>query len=107
MFVGVSIIYIIFGVIGKISAIFITIPYPVLGGVLIVMFGAFNGVVLSNLKAVDLSSTRNLAIIGTSLLVGLMVPHWVEDYPNVIDTGLYQNCFCKRVSQRVIFNSGV
>lgn len=87
VFVGVSIIYIVFGIIGKISAIFITIPYPVLGGVLIVMFGAFNGVVLSNLKAVDLSSTRNLAIIGTSLLIGLMVPHWVEEYPDVIDTG--------------------
>ncbi|KAJ8317126.1 hypothetical protein KUTeg_005030 [Tegillarca granosa] len=87
VFVGVSIIYIVFGIIGKISAIFITIPYPVLGGVLIVMFGAFNGVVLSNLKAVDLSSTRNLAIIGTSLLLGLMVPHWVEEYPDVIDTG--------------------
>ncbi|XP_033757145.1 LOW QUALITY PROTEIN: solute carrier family 23 member 1-like [Pecten maximus] len=87
VFITVAIIYIIFGVIGKVSAVFITIPYPVLGGVLIVMFGVFNGVVLSNLKSVDLSSTRNLAIIGTSLLVGLMIPHWVEAYDNVINTG--------------------
>ncbi|OWF42908.1 solute carrier family 23 member 1-like isoform X2 [Mizuhopecten yessoensis] len=87
VFITVALIYIVFGVIGKVSAVFITIPYPVLGGVLIVMFGVFNGVVLSNLKSVDLSSTRNLAIIGTSLLVGLMIPHWVEEYDNVIDTG--------------------
>ncbi|XP_060079224.1 solute carrier family 23 member 1-like [Ylistrum balloti] len=87
VFITVAIIYIVFGLIGKISAVFITIPYPVLGGVLIVMFGVFNGVVLSNLKSVDLSSTRNLAIIGTSLLVGLMIPHWVEEYENVINTG--------------------
>lgn len=51
------------------------------------MLGVFNGVVLSNLKSVDLSSTRNLAIIGTSLLVGLMVPHWVQEYKGAIDTG--------------------
>ncbi|XP_069139247.1 solute carrier family 23 member 1-like [Argopecten irradians] len=87
VFITVAVIYIIFGVIGKVSAVFITIPYPVLGGVLIVMFGVFNGVVLSNLKSVDLSSTRNLAIIGTSLLVGLMIPHWIETYDNVINTG--------------------
>ncbi|XP_060079225.1 solute carrier family 23 member 1-like [Ylistrum balloti] len=87
VFIIVALIYILFGVIGKVSAVFITIPYPVLGGVLVVMFGAFNGVVLSNLKYVDLSSTRNLAIIGTSLLVGLMIPHWVERYENVINTG--------------------
>ena len=88
MFVCVGLIYIVFGVIGKVSAVFITIPYPVLGGVLIIMFGAFNGVVLSNLQSVDLSSTRNLTIIGTGLLVGLVVPHWVETYPNAVNTGM-------------------
>ena len=87
MFVCVALIYLVFGIIGKISAVFITIPHPVLGGVLIIMFGAFNGVVLSNLKSVDLSSTRNLTIIGTALLLGLVVPHWIENYPNSIKTG--------------------
>lgn len=88
VFVCVSLVYILFGIIGKFSAVFITIPYPVLGGALIIMFGMFNGVVLSNLQSVDLSSTRNSAIIGTSLLVGLMLPHWIERYPNTVDTGI-------------------
>ncbi|OWF55077.1 solute carrier family 23 member 1-like [Mizuhopecten yessoensis] len=87
VFMAVALIYIIFGLIGKVSAVFITIPYPVLGGVLMVMFGAFNGVVLSNLQAVSLSSTRNLTIIGTALFVGLMVPQWVKDYDKPINTG--------------------
>ena len=45
------------------------------------------GVVLSNLHAVDLSSSRNLAIIGTSIFTGLMVPHWIEEYPTELSTG--------------------
>ena len=45
------------------------------------------GVVLSNLHAVDLSSSRNLAIIGTSIFTGLMVPHWIESYPTELSTG--------------------
>ncbi|XP_033762503.1 solute carrier family 23 member 1-like [Pecten maximus] len=80
-------IYIVFGLVGKVSALFITIPLPVLGGAMIVMFGMFNGIVLSNLQVVSLSSTRNLAVIGTSLLTGLMVPYWLENYPDDLKTG--------------------
>ncbi|XP_062587082.1 solute carrier family 23 member 2-like [Saccostrea cucullata] len=87
VFITVGFIYIVFGLIGKISAIFLTIPYPVLGGALIVMFGMFNGVVLSNLQVVSLSSSRNLAIIGTSILFGLMIPYWLETNPDAIQTG--------------------
>ncbi|XP_045190220.2 solute carrier family 23 member 1-like isoform X2 [Mercenaria mercenaria] len=82
-----GVIYIIFGIIGKFSAVFICIPYPVLGGALITMYGMFTGVVLSNLHAVDLSSSRNLAIIGTSIFTGLMVPYWIEQYPDELATG--------------------
>ena len=47
-----GIIYILFGVIGKFSAIFITIPYPVLGGAMILMYGTYFGVILSNLQVI-------------------------------------------------------
>ncbi|XP_069111808.1 solute carrier family 23 member 2-like [Argopecten irradians] len=96
VFVCVAVIYIIFGLVGKVSAVFITIPQPVLGGAMIVMFGMFNGIVLSNLQVLSLSSTRNLAIIGTSLLVGLMVPYWLEAFPDDFDTGnAYNNNIIK------------
>ncbi|KAK3096137.1 hypothetical protein FSP39_023616 [Pinctada imbricata] len=87
VFLATGCIYIIFGIIGKVSAVFLTIPYPVLGGALIVMFGMFTGVVLSNLQVVSLSSSRNLAIIGISILFGLMIPHWVENFPDQISVG--------------------
>lgn len=87
VFVLCGIIYIAFGLVGKFSAVFITIPHPVLGGALIVMFGMFIGVVLSNLQYVNLTSTRNLAIIGLSVIMGLAVPYWVEKTPDGIQTG--------------------
>ncbi|KAK3100155.1 hypothetical protein FSP39_015482 [Pinctada imbricata] len=87
IFVCAAIIYIIFGIVGKISAVFITIPNPVLGGALIIMFGVFNGVILSNLRSVDLTSTRNLSIMGLALLLGLMMPSWLQENEDVIDTG--------------------
>ncbi|OWF42063.1 solute carrier family 23 member 2-like [Mizuhopecten yessoensis] len=87
VFWWVSLIYIVFGLVGKVSAVFITIPVPVLGGAMIIMFGMLNGIILSNLQVVSLSSTRNLAIIGTALLVGLMVPYWLEAFPDDLNTG--------------------
>ena len=44
-----------FGVIGKFSAVFISIPYPVLGGAAIIMFSTFLGVALSNLQVTSTS----------------------------------------------------
>ena len=50
MFLATGILYILFGVFGKFTAVFITIPYPVLGGAMVVMVGIFFGVVVSNLE---------------------------------------------------------
>ena len=66
---------------------FITVPYSVLGGTQIMTIGIFIGIVLSYLQVVDLGSTRNVAIIGISLLLGLMVPYWVGKTPEGVQTG--------------------
>lgn len=87
VFIVVGIIYVLFGIIGKISAVFLIIPYPVLGGALVLMYGMFNGVVLSNLQVINLNSSRNLAIIGIAILFGMMVPYWLETTPDAIQTG--------------------
>jgi nucleobase transporter 1/2 len=67
--------------------VFVTVPYSVLGGTQIITVGIFVGIVLSNLQYIDLNSTRNLAIIGISLLQGLMIPYWVEKTPDGVQTG--------------------
>ncbi|XP_045170564.2 solute carrier family 23 member 2-like isoform X2 [Mercenaria mercenaria] len=87
VFIGVGVLYVLFGIFGKFSAMFITIPSPVLGGAIVVMFGIFFGVVLSNLEVTNMSSPRNMAIIGLSIFIGLSVPTWVQQVVTPIHSG--------------------
>ena len=47
---------------------------------LLLLFFSFN-------KAINLRSTRNIAIIGIGLLLGLMMPYWATTNPDKINTG--------------------
>lgn len=80
------------GILGKFGALFTTIPQPIVGGVFMVMFGMITAVGISNLQFVDLNSSRNLFILGFSLVFGLALPHWLsqKQNENVIQTGLLQ-----------------
>ncbi|XP_045168875.2 solute carrier family 23 member 2-like isoform X2 [Mercenaria mercenaria] len=87
VFIVCGIFYILFGVFGKFSAIFVTIPYPVLGGAVIVLFGIFFGVIISNLEVTKMGSSRNIAVLGLSVFIGLTVPTWAQSKEKPIDTG--------------------
>ena len=78
---------VILAVFGKFGALFATIPEPIIGGVFIIMFGMVTAVGLSNLQFVDLNSTRNLFVLGFSIFIGLVVPKWVEENNDAINTG--------------------
>ncbi|XP_046566148.1 solute carrier family 23 member 1-like [Haliotis rubra] len=80
-------IMIVLGCLGKFGALFVTIPDPVVGGMFIVMFGMVTAVGISSLSFVDLSSIRNLFILGVSLFFGLSCPRWVSANSNKIQTG--------------------
>ncbi|XP_052721968.1 solute carrier family 23 member 1-like [Crassostrea angulata] len=82
-----GLIMIIMGCLGKFGALFVTIPDPVIGGLFMVVFGMVVAVGLSNLQFVDLSSSRNIFIIGTSIFFGLSFPNWMKTHPGYIDTG--------------------
>ena len=64
---------IVLGLIGKFGAVLQTIPRPVKGGVEMVLFGmiASVGVRIISESKLDLSSTRNLTIMGSTLCVGI------------------------------------
>lgn len=83
-------IMILLGILGKFGALFTTIPKPIVGGVFMVMFGMITAVGISNLQFVDLNSSRNLFIIGFSLVFGMALPYWLsrEENKNLIQTGL-------------------
>lgn len=76
-----------FGVVGKVGALFATIPDPIIGGVFCVMFAMIAAVGLSSAQGVDLNSSRNLFVLGSSLFFGLMVSHWTSRNPDAIKTG--------------------
>ena len=90
-----GIIMIVCGVIGKFGAILTLIPEPIIGGSLTVLFGMVAAVGISTLKFIDMNSTRNLTILGLSLLIGLMVPQYINHPDNVdaIKTGQYYLTF--------------
>ena len=69
-----ALIMIMFGVVNKFGALFLTIPTPIIGGIFCVMFGIITAVGLSNLQFVDLNSTRNLFVLGFSIFFALVLP---------------------------------
>ncbi|XP_078326657.1 solute carrier family 23 member 1-like [Crassostrea virginica] len=82
-----GLVMLILGCLGKFGALFVTIPDPVIGGLFMVTFGMVVAVGLSNLQFVDLSSSRNIFILGTSIFFGLSFPNWMKTHPGYIDTG--------------------
>jgi len=80
--------FMIFGMLGKFGALFVTIPDPIIGGVFMVMFGMITAVGISNLQYADMNSSRNLFIVGFSLVFGLAVPYYMEDHMDAIKTGI-------------------
>ena len=75
--VTAAIILLILGMFIKISAIFVSIPAPIIGGMFMTMFGMITAVGLSNLRYISLTSSRNLLILGLGLYFGLGFPAWM------------------------------
>ena len=64
---------ILFSVLGKVSAMLKTIPSPVLGGIMLLLFGTIASVGINSLvkNKVDLGNTRNLVIVSLILTTGV------------------------------------
>lgn len=87
MFQVVGLMFIVLGIVGKVGAVFVLIPYSVIGGMMVISFGILIGVMMSNMQFIDQNSSRNLGIIGLSMLMALMTPYWLEITPGAIQTG--------------------
>ncbi|CAL1548563.1 unnamed protein product, partial [Lymnaea stagnalis] len=73
---------------GKVGAALTTIPNPILGGVLMIIVGTLLSIGLSSLRDVDMTSSRNLLVVGLPFMAGIVVPAGLEMYPNLINTGV-------------------
>lgn len=78
-----AVMMLLLGLVGKFSALFASLPDPVLGALFCTLFGMITAVGLSNLQFVDLNSSRNLFVLGFSIFFGLMLPSYLKENPLV------------------------
>ncbi len=69
----------------KFGAIFTTMPSPVVGAMYCGLFGMITAVGLSNLVLCDMTSSRNLFIIGFAFFMGLSLPEYFDLHPMGVD----------------------
>ncbi|GMR58177.1 hypothetical protein PMAYCL1PPCAC_28372, partial [Pristionchus mayeri] len=81
-----GVLLIALGLFTKIGAILSTIPEPLVGGVLASSMAMVSGVAIANLQQVDMTLTRNMAILGFSLMVGMIIPGYFKAHP--VHTGV-------------------
>ncbi|XP_036752827.2 solute carrier family 23 member 1 isoform X1 [Manis pentadactyla] len=81
-------IMLVLGTIGKFTALFASLPDPILGGMFCTLFGMITAVGLSNLQFVDMNSSRNLFVLGFSMFFGLTLPNYLEANPGTVNTGI-------------------
>lgn len=64
---------ILFSFVGKLGALLQTIPVPVMGGIMCLLFGSIAAVGLNSLikNNVDMNEPRNLSIVGVTLVFGI------------------------------------
>jgi uracil-xanthine permease len=69
-----AVILIILGIFGKFGGAVATIPGPIVGGLYTALFGLIAAIGISHAAKADLSSMRNMMIMGFILYMGLSVP---------------------------------
>ena len=84
-----GVILMVVSIFGKLGAFMSTMPDPVVGGSMFITFGLISAVGIFNLRAIDLTSSRNLAVFGMSLYCGIVMPEWLSRYPDGIDLGMF------------------
>lgn len=77
--VGLGAVFLIgLSFIGKFGTLIATMPSPVIGGAYIALFGLIGALGIQILTRADMTSQRNVLIVGFSFLMALGLPGWVE-----------------------------
>ncbi len=71
-----------------------SIPSPVIGGAYLALFGVIGAIGIEVLMRCDMSSQRNIMIVGFSFLIGLGVGKWMGGISGVSFAGFYNNNPC-------------
>ncbi len=79
-----AVVMLFVGFIGYFGQLIATIPDPIIGGLFIAMFGQIVAVGISNLRHVDLDSSRNTFVIGFALFIGLAIPAYMGNFESTL-----------------------
>jgi len=79
-----AVILIILGFLWKIGTIIGTIPTPIIGAAYLALFGLIGSLGVQVFARADVTSVRNLMILGFSFLFGLGLPSVIQAHPIVI-----------------------
>ncbi len=71
-----------------------SIPNPVIGGAYLALFGVIGAIGIEVLTRCDMSSQRNIMIVGFSFLIGLGVGKWMGGISGAGFSGFYQSNPC-------------
>nr|XP_006823008.1 PREDICTED: solute carrier family 23 member 1-like [Saccoglossus kowalevskii] len=82
-----SLILFLMAIVGKLAAIIASIPIPIIGGLLWITSGTIISIGVASLQHCNMNSSRTLAIFGTAIMTALIVPQYLTQNPEVIDTG--------------------
>ena len=99
------------GIIPKFAAIIASIPYPVLGGAGLVMFGMIISAGINNIKEVEFNGTKNGFIFCVSIAVAMIpiaVPDFYVNFPpgiiqTVLSSGITSGSICA-ILLNLLFN---
>ena len=84
----VGVLLMVCGLFGKVGAVFASIPEPVIGALFLVGLGMIISIALSIINLIDTRVARNLIILGIAMMLGMMLPPWLEQHPGAIKTGM-------------------
>ncbi|MGL5327814.1 MAG: nucleobase:cation symporter-2 family protein [Peptostreptococcaceae bacterium] len=107
-----GVILIVLGIVPKFAALIASIPYPVLGGAGIVMFGMIISAGINNIKQVEFDGTKNGLIFCVSIAVSMIpiiVPDFYANFPEgiiqiVLSSGITSGSICA-ISLNLLFNN--
>lgn len=74
-----AVLLILMSFVTKIGALVATMPSPIIGGAYIALFGIIGALGIQVLMRADMSSQRNVLIVGFAFLMALGLPGWVEN----------------------------
>ncbi|XP_021367158.1 solute carrier family 23 member 2-like [Mizuhopecten yessoensis] len=80
----------VLAVFGKLGAVMTSMPDPIIGGITLVSLGIVLSLGISGLRVVDMTSSRNISVVGMSIFIPIISSEWLNRNPGQIQTGHYE-----------------